>query len=477
MKRMMNLAVFLLAAFMMTGGVAEESCAHQWSVIGTTMGNCVTAGTETRKCSLCGAESTIDLPLGDHNYAGASWIVESQPTCTAAGVSSITCIFCGNDKAYREIPATGHAWQSSSQAATCTQPGFSNRTCSQCGETQTESIPAKGHSEVTDPGRPADCTQGGITEGKHCTVCGAVTMAQQNIPPTGHRMTQTGGRAPTCTESGQEAGEQCADCGYSRGGAIIPAVGHQGKGDGNRKEPTCTEKGLTESRSCARCGDLLAGRKMIAAKGHKETTDAAQAPTAGECGFSAGAHCENCGLIIKEQRQIPAIKDFPGVPLLLEALHGEYTLEDTAAYFLGENLAIGFGPSDASIALTIAIREERAIHAFRISTCFEKLSSTGWKEIAPADLASDAHYGAFVQQAGALLRFVDPVWTEDAAEHWLTNLWTNSLQTDGPWDALFASFAAGDAMDKTALTEKNGYEYLAVSDDINLSLMIRRAAP
>lgn len=40
---------------------------------------------------------------------------------------------------------------------------------------------AAGHTEVVDPGTPATCTEPGLTEGKHCSVCGEVITAQEVI--------------------------------------------------------------------------------------------------------------------------------------------------------------------------------------------------------------------------------------------------------------------------------------------------------
>lgn len=41
---------------------------------------------------------------------------------------------------------------------------------------------AVGHTEVVDPGTPATCTEPGMTEGKHCSVCSEVLVAQEVIP-------------------------------------------------------------------------------------------------------------------------------------------------------------------------------------------------------------------------------------------------------------------------------------------------------
>jgi len=70
-------------------------------------------------------------------------------------------------------------------AATCTAEGSRTRSC-ECGETETETIPAVGHTEVVDAAVAATCTADGKTEGKHCSVCAQVLTAQEAIPATGH---------------------------------------------------------------------------------------------------------------------------------------------------------------------------------------------------------------------------------------------------------------------------------------------------
>ena len=49
-----------------------------------------------------------------------------------------------------------------------------------------ETIPAKGHTAVTDAGVKATCETAGKTEGSHCATCGKVLKAQTTIAATGH---------------------------------------------------------------------------------------------------------------------------------------------------------------------------------------------------------------------------------------------------------------------------------------------------
>lgn len=69
-----------------------------------------------------------------------------------------------------------------SKAATCTDDGQKKCTCILCGETKTEPIPVTAHTEVIDAAVEATCTTTGKTEGKHCSVCGTVTVEQMTTP-------------------------------------------------------------------------------------------------------------------------------------------------------------------------------------------------------------------------------------------------------------------------------------------------------
>lgn len=66
----------------------------------------------------------------------------------------------------------------------CTKEGLRERICV-CGNKQSETLP-KSHLEISDKGRMPTDTYAGLTEGKHCSACGTVTVSQKEIPFSGY---------------------------------------------------------------------------------------------------------------------------------------------------------------------------------------------------------------------------------------------------------------------------------------------------
>ncbi|MCD7861022.1 MAG: leucine-rich repeat domain-containing protein, partial [Oscillospiraceae bacterium] len=96
-------------------------------------------------------------------------------------------------------------------AATCTESGFyeSVAYCSFCGieiSRETITVPATGHTTLTDTAVVPTCTETGLTEGSHCSACGEVFVAQEVIPAIGHTSATDAAVAATCTETGLTEG-------------------------------------------------------------------------------------------------------------------------------------------------------------------------------------------------------------------------------------------------------------------------------
>ncbi len=196
-------------------------------------------------------------------------------------------------------------WISVSESS-CTKRGVKFRLCSICSHHDLVALPATGHTEVTDLGKEALCTAVGYTEGRHCSVCGEVTLKQTVIPATGHTEETLSRVEPTCIAHGMAAGVRCSACGEILSGReSLSPTGHTEVID-PRVEPTCTESGLSEGRHCGVCGDVLYSQVVRPATGHTKTVLARVEPTCTETGLTAGSRCGVCGDILVAQSTIPA---------------------------------------------------------------------------------------------------------------------------------------------------------------------------
>lgn len=71
------------------------------------------------------------------------------------------------------------------KAATCTAKGEERRECG-CGEYETRAINMESHTPETDEAVAPSCTEEGLTEGSHCSVCGKTIVAQTKVDKLAH---------------------------------------------------------------------------------------------------------------------------------------------------------------------------------------------------------------------------------------------------------------------------------------------------
>lgn len=187
--------------------------------------------------------------------------------------------------------------------STCTKKGSIKYTCD-CGDSYTEEIPLKSHNEVTDYGKAATCTETGLTDGLHCSVCKKVLVAQSEIPKTNHEYNASYKviKDATCTEKGTIR-YYCV-CGKTKD-EELPLAEHEAVID-KAVAATCTKEGKTQGSHCDICNKVIIPQETVPKTDHIAVTDKAVAPTCVNSGKTEGSHCSVCKKVLKEQETIAA---------------------------------------------------------------------------------------------------------------------------------------------------------------------------
>ena len=165
-------------------GCSHEHEFGEWETV--TKATCTEKGMQERTCK-CGEKETQEIEALGHSAI-------SVATCTTAQ----KCYTCGEVLA----EALGHT---EGDAATCTDA----QKCTTCGEVLAAAL---GHTEVTDEAVAPTCTETGLTEGKHCSVCEETLVAQETIAALGHNYTE---HLPDMLCQSQSITYECALCSYS----------------------------------------------------------------------------------------------------------------------------------------------------------------------------------------------------------------------------------------------------------------------
>ena len=374
--------------------VAQEetpALGHSWNEGEVTKDyTCTEAGILTKTCQN-GCGETVEEPIKAAHRPVIDAAVE--PTCTTTGLTEGShCEVCNEVlQAQEELPAA-HTWETVEIVIqpTCTENGERTVRCtvSGCGAVDTLVIPALGHTEVIDPKVDETCDSDGLTEGKHCSVCGKVLVAQKTIEG-GHLWSKepclyTGATCSRCKETNADLLEHnMADatcekpsickygCGYTEGEAlghteiVLEAI-----------PPMCDATGLTEGKQCTVCGAITVAQKVEPARGHLLTQYTAKNPTFTSEGWNAYEECSRCGYTTKVS--IPAWGE-PTITSYTEFMTYLPYLEQWAMEYAREN------PGTDPVALVIKY----------IRTGVDRYNSGSWGIMAGYE---DAGFAKFVAQ-------------------------------------------------------------------------------
>ena len=120
-----------------------------------------------------------------------------------------------------------HKYESFTVASTCTQKGKTGEICKKCGKTRnTKDIEELApHTPVVDAAVAPTETTDGLTEGSHCSVCGAVLQAQEVIPMRDPTIDTWFSRAATTEADAKAAGYDSVEAANAALDAALTAAG------------------------------------------------------------------------------------------------------------------------------------------------------------------------------------------------------------------------------------------------------------
>lgn len=172
-----------------------------------------------------------------HTHSFGEWSATKNATCIEDGIKTRYCD-CG-EKQSDTIPFTGH--------------NYVDGECANCGDVKESSV-CKHKNLVVLSAIDSTCTKKGLTEGKQCSDCGEILVAQQEAPLKAHTAETIPAVEATCTQTGLTKGKYCSSCGtVIVAQTVIDILEHRFGEWVVSKEATESEGGLKE-RTCA-CGE------------------------------------------------------------------------------------------------------------------------------------------------------------------------------------------------------------------------------
>lgn len=280
--------------------------AEEWTV--TKSPTCTVAGTKVKKCTVCGhiLKTEIIDPTG-HSFK--NYVSNNDATCTEDGTKTAKCEHCSETKTITDVnSAKGHkVVYDKVVAATCTESGLTAGShCSECHEIlqKQEVVAPKGHTESSrwTVSKEPTCTEKGVEVCK-CVECDEV-LDSRKIEAKGHTEVVDGAIEATCIDTGLTEGKHCHVCGEVLvAQKVIPAKGHHEVVD-KKVDATCEKTGLTQGSHCDVCSEILEKQEVIPAKGHSAELKHVSQATYFDQGYTGDEVCNVCGQVLKRGETI-----------------------------------------------------------------------------------------------------------------------------------------------------------------------------
>ncbi|MBO5355680.1 MAG: hypothetical protein J6B09_06405, partial [Clostridia bacterium] len=204
---------------------------------------------------------------------------------------------CGHEHELSEVAAV---------KATCAKGGTeSYYTCSGCdklfedaeGSVEIETPKATeklAHTEVVVDGKVATCTEKGLTQGKKCSVCDEVLVAQEEISVMGHSFVNyVSDNNATCTEDGTKTAK-CDNCDETDTVTDVGSkISHSFVNYVSDHNATCTADG-TKTAKCDNCDETDTVADVGSKKSHSFTNYASDNNATCTADGTKTAKCDNC---------------------------------------------------------------------------------------------------------------------------------------------------------------------------------------
>ncbi len=155
------------------------------------------------------------------------------------------------------------------------------------------------HEIVIDDAVSSTCTETGLTEGSHCSICGTIIVKQEEVATIDHTEEIIQEVLPTCSSIGYTQGTRCSMCKTilispteipmsMHTEETIPAI-----------EATCYSFGYTEGKKCTVCKKVTIEPQLIAFSNHIAEEVQAIEATCSSSGTTAGKKCSVCKAILE----------------------------------------------------------------------------------------------------------------------------------------------------------------------------------